>query len=37
MKRNAPIPEDRFVLKLPPGVSNRVLSLGQEGANKSTP
>ncbi|HET9211821.1 MAG TPA: outer membrane lipoprotein carrier protein LolA [Thermoanaerobaculia bacterium] len=36
MKRNAPIPDDRFVLKLPPGVSNRVLSLGQEGS-KSTP
>lgn len=37
MKRNAPIPEERFVLKLPPGVSNRVLSLGQEGGSKSTP
>jgi len=38
MKRNTPIPDDRFVLKLPPGVSNRVLSLGgQEGGSKSTP
>jgi outer membrane lipoprotein carrier protein len=37
MKRNAPIPEDRFVLKLPPGVSNRVVNLGQEGGSKSTP
>ncbi len=36
VKRNAPIPEDRFVLKLPPGVSNRVVNLGQEGS-KSTP
>lgn len=36
MKRNAPIPDDRFVLKLPPGVSNRVVNLGQEGS-KSTP
>jgi outer membrane lipoprotein carrier protein len=37
MKRNAPIPEDRFVLKLPPGVSTRVVSVGQEGGSKSTP
>jgi outer membrane lipoprotein carrier protein len=37
VKRNAPIPEDRFVLKLPPGVSNRVLSLGQEGSAKGKP
>lgn len=37
MKRNAPIPDERFVLKLPPGVSNRVLSVGQEGGSKSTP
>lgn len=37
MKRNAPIPDDRFVLKLPPGVSNRVVSVGQGGESKSTP
>jgi len=34
MKRNAPIPDDRFVLKLPPGISTRVLSRGQEGSAK---
>ncbi len=28
MKRNAPIPPDRFVLKLPPGVETRVLEVG---------
>jgi outer membrane lipoprotein-sorting protein len=27
-KRNAPIPADRFVLKLPPGVENRVVDVG---------
>ena len=37
MKRNAPIPEDRFVLKLPPGVSSRVVNLGQEGGAKGKP
>jgi len=37
MKRNAPIPDDRFVLKLPPGISTRVLSLGQEGSAKGKP
>jgi outer membrane lipoprotein carrier protein len=28
LKRNAPIPNDRFVLKLPPGVQNRVIEVG---------
>ncbi|HEY7213089.1 MAG TPA: outer membrane lipoprotein carrier protein LolA [Thermoanaerobaculia bacterium] len=28
LKRNAPIPADRFVLKLPPGVQNRVVEVG---------
>jgi len=28
LKRNTPIPPDRFVLKLPPGVENRVVDLG---------
>jgi outer membrane lipoprotein-sorting protein len=28
LKRNAPIPGDRFVLKLPPGVQNRVVDVG---------
>jgi outer membrane lipoprotein-sorting protein len=28
MKRNQPIPDDRFVLKLPPGVANRVVDVG---------
>ncbi len=28
LKRNAPIPADRFVLKLPPGVQNRVVDVG---------
>jgi outer membrane lipoprotein carrier protein len=28
LKRNAPIPPDRFVLKLPPGVHNRVIEVG---------
>ena len=37
MKKNMPIPDDRFVLKLPPGVSTRVVNLGQEGGNKGTP
>jgi outer membrane lipoprotein-sorting protein len=27
-KRNAPIPADRFVLELPPGVENRVVDVG---------
>lgn len=37
MKRNAPIPADRFVLKLPPGVRNRTIDLSREGAAKSKP
>ena len=28
LKRNAPIPADRFVLKLPPGVQSRVVEVG---------
>lgn len=28
LKRNAPIPADRFVLKLPPGVQTRVVDVG---------
>jgi outer membrane lipoprotein-sorting protein len=37
MKRNAPIPADRFVLKLPPGVQNRVVNLAGEGNSKTKP
>jgi len=37
MKRNAPIPEDRFVLKLPPGVSTRTVDVGREGRAKGKP
>ena len=37
MKRNAPIPADRFVLKLPPGVQNRVVDLAREGNSKTKP
>jgi hypothetical protein len=29
MKKNSPIPEDRFVLKIPKGVETRVIDLGQ--------
>jgi outer membrane lipoprotein-sorting protein len=29
MKKNNPIPEDRFVLKIPKGVETRVIDLGQ--------
>jgi len=36
-KRNSPIPADRFVLKLPPGVTTRVVDLGEKGAAKSKP
>lgn len=36
MKRNAPIPSDRFVLKLPPDVQSRVVNLG-EGSSKTKP
>ncbi len=36
MKRNAPLPADRFVLKLPPDVKNRVVNLG-EGNSKTKP
>jgi outer membrane lipoprotein carrier protein len=37
MKRNAPIPADRFVLKLPPGVQNRTIDLSREGGAKGKP
>lgn len=37
VKRNAPIPADRFVLKLPPGVQNRVVDLAREGNSKAKP
>jgi outer membrane lipoprotein carrier protein len=37
MKRNAPIPADRFVLKLPPGVSTRTVDLSREGSTKGKP
>jgi outer membrane lipoprotein-sorting protein len=37
MKRNAPIPEERFVLKLPPGVETRTIDLAREGSAKSKP
>jgi len=37
MKRNAPIPEERFVLKLPPGVSTRTVDLSREGSTKGKP
>lgn len=37
MKRNAPLPADRFVLKLPPGVQNRVVDLAREGNSKTKP
>jgi outer membrane lipoprotein carrier protein len=38
MKRNAPIPADRFVLNLPPGVQTRTIDLAREGnGKKSTP
>jgi outer membrane lipoprotein-sorting protein len=36
-KRNGPIPADRFVLKLPPGVTTRVVDLGEKGTAKSKP
>jgi outer membrane lipoprotein-sorting protein len=36
MKRNAPIPADRFVLKLPPDVQTRVVNLGGEGKTPKT-
>jgi outer membrane lipoprotein-sorting protein len=32
LKRNAPIPPDRFVLKLPEDVQSRVVDLGRGGA-----
>jgi outer membrane lipoprotein carrier protein len=35
MKKNAVIPEDRFVLKIPEGVEKRVIDLGQQ--SKSEP
>ncbi|HKI05910.1 MAG TPA: outer membrane lipoprotein carrier protein LolA [Thermoanaerobaculia bacterium] len=31
VKRNMPLPADRFVLKLPPGVQNRVVDLARDG------
>lgn len=34
LKRNAPIPPDRFVLKLPKEVQTRVIDLGEKGADK---
>jgi outer membrane lipoprotein-sorting protein len=37
MKRNGPIPADRFVLKLPPGVQNRTIDLAREGNAKGKP
>ncbi len=37
MKRNTPIPQDRFVLKLPPGVSTRTVDLSREGSAKGKP
>ena len=37
MKRNAPIPQERFVLKLPPGVESRTIDLAREGGAKSKP
>lgn len=36
-KRNGPIPDDRFVVKLPPGVEKRTIDLSREGATKSKP
>jgi outer membrane lipoprotein-sorting protein len=36
-KRNTPIPEDRFVVKLPPGVEKRTVDLSREGGTKSKP
>lgn len=33
LKRNAPIPADRFVLKLPKEVQTRVIDLGEKGAS----
>jgi outer membrane lipoprotein-sorting protein len=36
-KRNTPIPDDRFVVKLPPGVEKRTIDLSREGAAKSKP
>lgn len=36
-KRNSPIPADRFVLKLPPGVQNRVVDLARGGKAASKP
>jgi outer membrane lipoprotein carrier protein len=32
MKKNAEVPEDRFVLKIPKGVETRVIDLGQQSA-----
>ena len=37
MKRNTPIPGDRFVLKLPPGVESKTIDLAREGNAKSKP
>ncbi|MFY9820725.1 MAG: outer membrane lipoprotein carrier protein LolA [Thermoanaerobaculia bacterium] len=36
-RRNSPIPDDRFVVKLPPGVEKRTVDLSREGAAKSKP
>lgn len=36
MKRNAPIPAERFVLKLPPGVEARVVNVGGDNGGAGT-
>ena len=36
-KRNTPIPDDRFVVKLPPGVEKHTIDLSREGSSKSKP
>jgi outer membrane lipoprotein carrier protein len=37
VKRNVPLPDDRFALKLPPGVSNRVIDMSREENAKGKP
>jgi outer membrane lipoprotein-sorting protein len=37
VKRNAPLPGDRFVLKLPPGVESKTIDLAREGNAKPKP
>jgi outer membrane lipoprotein-sorting protein len=34
MKKNRPITEDRFVLKIPKGVETRVIDLGQQSKSE---